>query len=198
MLILNAPENPEMRLEFEAEMYAHQNNQVAKMTAIQKHGAMLIMHDKATEKLEELRKEYGFEYSYKQGNREATILGSYANTLKICRYDDGKCATYIFDILRDAGFDRKANGYAVYIMNGLADIYKLYANNRETTKRLFSEMLRGTTPATLKSNAVAKYPILDFRSALSLYLEDIVVEELGLNQSREISGTRLTPIKRVV
>ena len=35
LLILNAPNNAEERLEFEAEMYAYQNKQVARMTAIQ-------------------------------------------------------------------------------------------------------------------------------------------------------------------
>lgn len=56
LLILNAPNNAEDRLEFEAEMYAYQNKQVARMTAIQKHGAMVVLHDKATERLEKLKK----------------------------------------------------------------------------------------------------------------------------------------------
>ena len=61
LLILNAPNNAEDRLEFEAEMYAYQNKQVARMTAIQKHGAMVVLHDKATERLEKLKEKYGFE-----------------------------------------------------------------------------------------------------------------------------------------
>ena len=61
LLILNAPNNAEERLEFEAEMYAYQNKQVARMTAIQKHGAMVVLHDKATERLEKLKEKYGFE-----------------------------------------------------------------------------------------------------------------------------------------
>ena len=63
LLILNAPNNAEERLEFEAEMYAYQNKQVARMTAIQKHGAMVVLHDKATERLEKLKEKYGFEYT---------------------------------------------------------------------------------------------------------------------------------------
>lgn len=63
LLILNAPNNAEERLEFEAEMYAYQNKQVARMTAIQKHGAMVVLHDKATERLEKLKEKYGFEYA---------------------------------------------------------------------------------------------------------------------------------------
>ena len=196
MVILTAPENKEDRLRFEAEMYAFQNAQVAKMTPLQKHGAMLILHDKPTETLEKLKTQYGFEYRATKGNRDASVLGSYASTLNICKIDEGKCATYVFDICTNAGFDRKSNGYATYIMKGLADIYKLYANNRQDTKKMLSDFLRTVTPTILKSNAVTKYPMLDFRSALSLYLEDIVVYNLGLKQSREISGTKLVPIKK--
>ena len=40
--------------------------------------------------------------------------------------------------------------------------------------------------------------MLDFRSALSLYLEDIVVDKLGLEQSREVVGTKVVPIKNAM
>ena len=198
MIILSAPSKKAERLKFEAEMYAFQNAQVAKMTPLQKHGAMLILHDKATETLESLKAEYGFEYRATKGNRDASILGSYASTLNLCKVDEGKCAHYVFDICRNSGFDRQANGYATYIMKGLADIYKLYADDRYETEELFSEELRGITPAILRSRAVTKYPMLDFRSALSLYLEDIVVDKLGLEQSREVVGTKVMPIKKAI
>ena len=196
MIILSAPSKKDERLKFEAEMYAFQNAQVAKMTPLQKHGAMLILHDKATETLEKLKDEYGFEYRATKGNRDASILGSYASTLNLCKVDNGNCANYVFEICRDAGFDRKTNGYATYIMKGLADIYKIYAKDREETKKHLGEVLREITPAILRSNAVTKYPMLDFRSALSLYLEDIIVRDLGLEQSREIEGTKIVPIKK--
>lgn len=95
LLILNAPNNAEDRLEFEAEMYAYQNKQVARMTAIQKHGAMVVLHDKATERLEKLKEKYGFEYASCKGNRSASVLGSYSVTLNICNIDDGKAAEFI-------------------------------------------------------------------------------------------------------
>ena len=196
MLILNAPSNVNERLEFEAEMYAYQNKQVAKMTAIQKHGAMIVLHDNATEILENMRKKYGFEYSSVKGNREASVLGSYTETLRLCSIDNGKAAEYVFDICEGAGFDRKSNGYASYVMRGLRDIYRIYANNREDTKKFLIKELRKITPITLKANAVVKYPMLDFRTASSLYLEDMVVNNLGLEQSREILGTRLVSIKK--
>lgn len=196
LLILNAPSNKQKRLEFEAEMYAYQNKQVAKMTAIQKHGAMLVLHDNATEILEKMKEKYGFEYTAVKGNREASVLGSYTETLRLCNLDNGKAAEYVFDICEGAGFDRKSNGYATYIMRGFRDMYKLYANNREDTKKFLIKELRKITPMTLKANAVVKYPMLEFKTAVSLYLEDMIVNNLGLEQSREILGARLVSIKK--
>lgn len=198
LLILNAPNNPIERLEFEAEMYAYQNKDVAKMKAIHRHGAMLVLHDKATEKMENLKEKYGFEYVAEQGNREASVLGSYTEALALCKIDNGKCADYVFDICVGAGFDRKTNGYATYIMRSLRDIYKIYANDRRATKKYLKEELRQITPTTLKANAVVKYPILDIKTAVSLYLEDLLVENLGLEQSREVIGTRVFPIAKAM
>ena len=196
MLILNAPTEPNERLKFEAELYAFQGSEVKDVTAIQKHGAMLVLDDKTTEILEKMKNRYGFEYSSVKGNREASVLGSYTETLRLCSIDNGKAAEYVFDICEGAGFDRKSNGYASYVMRGLRDIYRIYTNNREDTKKFLIKELRKITPITLKANAVVKYPMLDFRTASSLYLEDMVVNNLGLEQSREISGTRLVSIKK--
>ena len=196
LLILNAPSNKQKRLEFEAEMYAYQNKQVAKMTAIQKHGAMLVLHDNATEILEKMKEKYGFEFTAVKGNREASVLGSYTETLRLCNLDNGKAAEYVFDICEGAGFDRKSNGYATYVMRGFRDMYKLYADNRKDTKEFLIKELRKITPMTLKANAVVKYPMLEFKTAVSLYLEDMVVNNLGLEQSREVLGTRLVSIKK--
>ena len=195
LLLLDAPQKEQERLEYEAELYAYQNQQVKDVTAIQRHGAMIVLHDKATETLEKMRKKYGFEYTSNNGQRESGVLGSYTEVLRLCNIDNGKCAQFVFDICRDAGFDRKANGYASYMIRSLRDVYKLYSKDRAKIKKFLVNILRKTTPVLLKSQAVSKYPVLDFRTAVSLYVEDMVVEEFNLKQSREISGTRLVPIK---
>lgn len=198
LLILNAPTDPKERLKFEAELYAFQNINVKDLTAIQKHGAMIVMEDEATETLEKMKKKYGFEYCANKGNREASILGSYTVTLELCKLDKGKAAEYVFDICAGSGFDRKPNGYSTYVMRALRDAYKLYANNRKDTKKMLTKEFRKLTPLILKANAVVKYPMLDMKIAVSLYVEDLIVENLGLKQSREVIGTKVVPIKEVV
>ena len=198
LMIFNAPKKDRERLEFEAELYAFQNRDVAKMKAIQRHGAMIILDDEATKKIEELKKKYGFEYVSAKGKREVSVLGSYSETLSICKIDNGKCAEFIFDICQKAGFDRKQNGYSTYVFRSLKDVYKLYVNDRNAIKKYLSKELRVTSPLLLKANAVSKYPILESKTAVSMYLEDLLVENLGLQQSREVVGTRVIPIARAV
>lgn len=152
LLILNVPEDKEARLRFEAELYAFQNKDIARMTGIQKHGAMLCIHDPAAEILEKLKAKYGFEYKSTPGQRDAAILGSYDSTLELCKIDNGKCAEFIFDICTKSGFDRKTNGYSRRIMRALRDVYKLYANDRDKTKKLLSRYLRKIDPIHLKGS----------------------------------------------
>ena len=75
LVVLDPPEDKEERLKLEATLYAFQNIGVAKMTPIHKHGAMLVLHDEATETMEKLKKKYGFEYKAKAGYRGASVLG---------------------------------------------------------------------------------------------------------------------------
>ena len=112
-------------------MYAFQNKDVARITAVQKHGAMLLMHDKGTEILEEMKEKYNFEYTAHKGNRSASILGSYTEALDICRQSE-EMADWIFNICKKAGFDRKTNGYSTYVMRALKDM---------TKKRMYKHLL---------------------------------------------------------
>ena len=194
MILLDAPQDKTDRLKYEAEMYAFQNKQVANMTPIQKHGAMLIMGDKATLKLEELRKKYGFEFVATKGAREAHVLGSYTETLDLRGKEGGKAADYVFDVLFKAGFDRKANGYAAYMLRGLRDMYTLYPDDRRDTKRALVDLLRSIDGTHLKAEAVTKYPVLDTRIAVSLYLEDKISGELCLDKMRRVENGKVVHI----
>ena len=193
MVIMNAPTEPEKRRIYEAKMYAFQNAGVAKLTAVQKHGAMLLMHDKGTEVLEEMKHKYKFDYTETKGNRSASVLGSYTEALAICRQGED-IADYVFSICKKSGFDRKANGYSTYIMRALRDIYKLYPECKDKTAKVLCKYLRKIEPVFLKSESVVKYPLVDFRIACSLYLEDIIVRELEERHKRKVDGNKITLI----
>lgn len=191
MVILNAPSDPEERRLYEAKMYAFQNKDVAKMTAVQKHGAMLLMHDKGTEILEAMKRKYKFDYSSHKGNRSASVLGSYTEALSICKQGED-IADYIFNICKKAGFDRKANGYSTYVMRALRDMYKLYSEQADEVEKVLVKYLRKIDPVFLKSEAIVKYPLLDYKMACSLFMEDIVVRELNAKHKRKVEDGKVT------
>ena len=194
MVILNAPQEPKARRKYEAEMYAFQNVEVAKMTAPQTHGARLVVEDHPTEVLEKMKQKYGFEYVLNKGNRSASVLGSYTEALDICKQSE-EMANYIFDICSRSGFDRKQNGYSTYVMRALKDVYKFYPLNRTENADILVKYLRGISPLYLKSNAVTKYPLLDYKVAASLFLEDILVEKAKRKHVRKTEGKHVFMIQ---
>lgn len=195
MVILNAPTEKRERQKFEAEQYAYQNKNVAKVKPIQKHGALEILGDPAILAINKMKEKYNFSYSRDAGQRELGVLGSYAQTYKIAKNQGINCLDYIFYICQESGFDRKKNGYSSNVINALKDMYKLYPENREETAKFLSSHLRKMDPAKLKANAVSQYLLIDFRMATSLYLEDLITENLKLAHKRKVEGKVVTEIR---
>lgn len=193
---LDAPVDPMERRKFEAEMYVYQNRDVSKMTPIQKHGGLEVLNDPTVKLLDSLKNKYGFSYTREKGKRESGVLGSYAQVFKFCRLYGEDCMKWIFDICQEAGFDRKGNGYASYVIAGLKDIWKLYENDRNKTKDFLGRKFRPEIPNVIKAHAVHKYPMLSIPMAVSLYMEDLVVENLHLQQSRTVEGSHVVPVRK--
>ncbi len=191
LVILNAPTEPEERRKFEAEQYAFQNIGVARMKPIEKHGAFECMDNPIALAIDELMERYNFSFVYESGNRSANVLGSYTELWDVIKKHGIECGYFIFDILHAAAFDRKTNGLSVYMLRCLKDIYKYYPNNTENAKEFLSKYLRKLDPNHLKAEAVTNYPLLDFKIACSLYLEDLLVENLELNHVRTVDGKKV-------
>lgn len=194
IVLLDVPSNPEDRQLVEAKMYACQDTNVFKMREIHKHGARLIMHDNNAEILENMKEKWGFEYKACKGKRKGNVLGSYPDILSMCSIDNGKCIDYVFEVCYLSGFDRKENGYATYITRAIRDIYKIFANDRDATKEYLGKFLRKIDPLILKANAVSRYPMVDFRAAVSLFLEDQIVNSLMLERARTVNGSKVVSL----
>ena len=191
LVILNAPTEPEERRKFEAEQYAFQNIGVAKMRAIQKHGAFECMENPIALAIDELIEKYDFTFVYEQGNRSASVLGSYTELWNLIKNNGIECGYFVFDVLHAAAFDRKTNGLSTNMLRSLKDIYKYYPNDREAAKEFLSKYLRKMNPDHFRAEAVTNYPLLDYKTASSLYLEDLLVENLELNHVRIVDGKKV-------
>lgn len=198
MVILNAPQDPEARLIMEAELYAYQNRDVALLKPIEKHGAMKVLGSKAPYIIDEMKEKYGFTFKQEKGNRSPSVIGSYTDILKIAKQSYGEeCLDYVFNICKGAGFNKKPNGYSRYILNSIRDMWIWYPENRKNISEYLEKRLRGYAPIIFKTQAQAKYPMLNYEAACSLYIEDLVVEGLGLEHSRIINEkNKVMPIQK--
>ena len=74
-------------------------------------------------------------------------------------------------------------------------MYKLYPSNRKDIAQFLGSYLRKYDPIKLKANAVTRYSMLDCRTAMSLYIEDLCVDNIGLSHKRIVEGKSVTEIK---
>lgn len=188
MVLLDYPSDQEDRLRFEAELFAHQNKDVAKLSLVQKHGALRCLDDKAILIMDKMKDKYGFEYIYNPGKRRAGVIGSYSELYHTCKLKGEECISYIFDIIKNSAFDRKQDGYAVYVVRSLRDAWTYYPENRNETLEFLSEYLRKYEPSKFKADAVSKYKMLDYKTAVSLHVEDLIVESFNVDHVRETDG----------
>ena len=195
MIILNAPTEEKARRKYEAEQFAFQNVGTVRVTPLQRHGAYECMEYEPVMIINRMKDKYGFKLSHIKGWRDAGVLGSYSSVFYLCKVDGEECADYVFNICNKAGFHLKANGYATYVIQALRDVWRYYPINREEASTYLSTWLRDKEPAYFKAKAVSRYGLLDQRTACSLYLEDLLVDNLNFNHVRHVEGKSVEMLK---
>lgn len=181
IVLLDAPEDENERLKFEAEIFISQDDETEKVKPLEKHPARVIIGDETALILEDIFNRYEITYTDSKGAREAGVLGSYPTTYDMARIHGKSCLDFIFSIIKNAGWDNEKNGYATFVTESLRDIWVQFANNREDIYKYLSEELRNIDPILFSSNAKAAYPMRrDTRKSCKLYLEDIICGHLGL------------------
>lgn len=194
LVILTAPEEPDARRCFEANEFRCQTEGISAVRPLHKHGANLCLHDPAAIAIEELKEKYGFTFVKEKGNRDCNVLGSYYHLYSICKAYGKECADWIFEVCQKARFNEKKNGYSSYIMSSLKDIWRYYPENREELSDWIGRWLREREPVRFKAKASARYELLAERLACSLYLEDLIVDNIDLNHVRTVEGRTVTVI----
>ena len=193
-VILDAPTDPDKRLKFEAKLFADQDDGTTKPRPIEKHNARVIREDPVAIYLENAKKKYGFNWSSCHGGKQIPgVIGDYTSVYKITNVNGEGCMDYILDIIHMSGFDRKANGYARFVLNALRDMYKFYPSLRDvvSSTEILSEYLREIDSEHLKAFAVQRYPMLSVLSAVSLFVEDVYVERAKVVHKRKRNGSKV-------
>ena len=190
IILMDAPEDLDERLKFEAEYFIGQDSEVENVKPLEKHLSRVIIGDDAATTLDKLLTKYKIRFVSTQGQREGSVLGSYTDTYSIAKVHGEKCLDFIFSIIENAGWSKETNGYATFVMRALKEIWVAHPNDRRKIHTYLSTELRQIDPALFSANARTKYSKRDHRVSCVLYVEDIVCNGLGIEKKIYIDGTR--------
>ena len=197
-VLLNVPTEVTERRKFEAELFANQNRDVAKLKPVEKHGAMQVLGDPAALALDELQSIYGFTIGkrkrFNDNTSRLSINGIYACLCSGIRAHGKEIGEWFFDICQRSGFNTKTYGYSRYIYKSLRDMYIAFPSERDKVADTLVKYFRPITPHEFKAEAVIKYPKLNEMAACSMHAEDIIAEHLGLKHTRKAEGDRIVQI----
>lgn len=194
IILMDAPEDPEERLKFEAEYFIGQDSEVENVKPLEKHLSRVIIGDTAAVSLDKLLKQYGIKFVATKGNREESVLGSYTDTYSIARIHGEKCLDFIFSIIENAGWNKETNGYATFVMRALKEMWVAHPNERKTIHKFLSKGLRSIDPALFSAKSRSKYSKRDHRMACTLYMEDFVCDGLGIEKKIYIEDDKMVKI----
>lgn len=182
IILMDAPEDLDERLKFEAEYFIGQDSEVENVKPLEKHLSRVIIGDNAAVSLDKLLNKYGIKFVATKGNREESVLGSYTDTYSIIKVHGEKCLDFIFSIIDNAGWNKETNGYATFVMRSLRETWVAHPNDRKEIHRFLSKELRQIDPALFNAEAKAKYPKRDHRVSCVLYVEDLVCDGIGIEK----------------
>lgn len=196
IILMDAPEDPEERLKFEAEYFIGQDSEVENVKPLEKHLSRVIIGDSAAVSLDKLLNKYGIKFVATKGNREESVLGSYTDTYSIVKVHGEKCLDFIFSIIDNAGWNKETNGYATFVMRALREVWIAHPNDRKEIHGYLSKELRQIDPALFSAEAKAKYPKRDHRVSCVLYVEDLVCDGLGIEKKIYVENGKKVKISK--
>ena len=196
IILMDAPEDLDERLKFEAEYFIGQDSEVENVKPLEKHLSRVIIGDSAAVSLDKLLNKYGIKFVATKGNREESVLGSYTDTYSIVKVHGEKCLDFIFSIIDNAGWNKETNGYATFVMRSLRETWVAHPNDRKEIHRFLSKELRQIDPALFSAEAKAKYPKRDHRVSCVLYVEDLVCDGLGIEKKIYVENGKKVKISK--
>lgn len=196
IILMDAPEDLNERLKFEAEYFIGQDSEVENVKPLEKHLSRVIIGDNAAVSLDKLLNKYGIKFVSTKGNREESVLGSYTDTYSIVKVHGEKCLDFIFSIIDNAGWNKETNGYATFVMRALREVWIAHPNDRKEIHRYLSKELRQIDPALFSAEAKAKYPKRDHRVSCVLYVEDLVCDGLGIEKKIYVENGKKVKISK--
>lgn len=196
IILMDAPEDLDERLKFEAEYFIGQDSEVENVKPLEKHLSRVIIGDSAAVSLDKLLNKYEIKFVATKGNREESVLGSYTDTYRIIKTHGERCLDFIFSIIENVGWNKETNGYATFVMRALKESWVSHPNDRKEIHRFLSKEFRQIDPALFSAEAKAKYPKRDHRVSCVLYVEDMVCDGLGIEKKIYVENGKKVKISK--
>lgn len=180
-IITEIPKNFKTRQLFEAHLFSSQDDEVERMKPVQKHKAGVLLGKKEYLILDEMIRKYNIGLQTGSGRVKEGYIGDYSTVLKIAKSGGGDCLDYIFDIIKQSGWNLEKDGYNRHILNALNTIWAHYPRNRKRIKRTLVDYLITINPSQFCADYKSAYPNRK-NVAAALLLQDIVVSKLNLEK----------------
>lgn len=188
-ILTNLPTDPAERLMAEARIFSTQNQDVDKLTPMQKHRANVLLGDKANVILQQILDKYNVELCIGCMHKTGKLSG-FTDALAIAERGGYQMLDDVFYIIHAAKWNLNPYGMTKITLNALYRILKMHSDARETIRTDFVEKARELTPRYFRKEGAKKYSLRTPYEQFTLALEDFLHDNYGmpllyLNEARE-------------
>ena len=179
--ILDLSDDPKQRQIEEARLFATQNDELDKLTPLQKHKANCLCGVKENLFVQKMIEKYDIKVKTNCGRGYGKIgeLTGFSQALKIAKANE-KLLDHTLNILYSARWNISHVGLGNFTLSAVSNVLRLHAECTEDVKEILINSLIKITPEQFIANSRAKYPERKDVEAITLTMEDIVCEVLGI------------------
>lgn len=191
------PGNPKERRIGEARYFIEQGIQVDPMSPIDQHNGHVLCGDHEYVVLDEAVKategKIFLKHNRNKGKQLPGTLTGYVAAVTLARKNK-RLLQDVFEVLIEAGWSNASTGLSNYSLRMVGDVLAIH-NDLEVKKEI-ARVLRGIEPKLFRAKAQAAYELRTASEANSLYLEDYVCTNLGIERLIDAKGgNRFNPTK---
>lgn len=192
MVILNAPKDYAERTAFEARLFINQNIATKKVTANEKLEAQAENGELSAIHLLNLLKEYKINRTTLSCQLPADTIRDTETYRKFISNNGREGGVWLFDIYKESGFHSHPSAFARAYAKAFMGLYNGYPEYRKEIKNILIPYLRNEKETTKTPHNLtfladqAGYSTANERKYF-LFLEDVVVKELGIEKRRRVA-----------
>lgn len=191
-IVLNLSEDPEERRIQEAKLFVSQEDEVDKLTPLQKHKASIVCGEQGNIVVQKVVDKYGIKLKKPTGRGLAKIghLAGFTAALRVATVGGEQMLDDIFDVLMKSRWNLDKRGFGAQSIKSVYNVLKLHPEHRTEVKEEIVKYLLPIQPSQFFANAAAAYPERTTDERQTIHLEDVVCEALGIERVYQKGKTK--------